>query len=270
MKPEALRAEHLSYSYGDGADIFRDLNFTLREGEIFSILGPNGSGKSTLLNCLANLLQPRQGRVLLYHTPLRELSAVEIAKRISYVPQIHHPAYSYLVRDYVVMGRAPYLDLLQVPDESDYDLADQILEEMRLGSLADKDYGRLSGGERQQVQIARALVQQSRIMLLDEPTNHLDYGNQQRILELLAKLARQGYAIVMTTHMPDHPLLLGGKVGLMMKDAFLVGDAEKMIEQKTLRELYQIDLDLVYVAEIGRKACFNRSIRPPVDPGFKG
>ena len=103
------------------------MNFSLDAGEILTILGSNGAGKSTLLNCVANLYTPTGGQVLLEGQDVRTMPLRDMARTMGYVPQIHTPAYGYSVRDFVVMGRAPYLGMFQKPSQEDYALADKVL-----------------------------------------------------------------------------------------------------------------------------------------------
>lgn len=253
---ETICVKNLSFAYRDN-QVFSDISFKLYEGDILTILGPNGSGKSTLLNCIANLLIPVQGSVSLCGVDVKKMSGNEIAKCLGYVPQISTSNFSYSVQDYVVMGRAPHIGLLRMPRKRDIEMADEVLEQMNISHLADKAYTQISGGERQQVQIARVLLQQSKIILLDEPTNYLDYGNQHRVLELLHNLANEGYTVILTTHVPDHPLILGGKVGLLMgKGQLEIGPVEDVIDQQTLCRIYKADLRLMYLEELERRACF--------------
>lgn len=257
-----LEVQNLGFSYHKGRTIFSDVNFTLDHGEILTILGPNGAGKSTLLNCITNLLSPTSGKVLLEGQDIRQLPLKEIAKIIGYVPQTHTPAYGYTVRDFVVMGRAPYLGMFQKPSEKDYALVDQVLDSLNIAHLADRPYTEISGGERQQASIARVIVQKPKIIMFDEPTNHLDYGNQLRTVAMVKDLANRGYAVVMTTHMPDHAILLGGKAAVLDREGCLtVGSAEEILQEPLLRSIYQSDLHILYLEELGRKVCVAGSLK---------
>ena len=257
-----LEVQNLTFSYHNGRTIFSDVNFSVDHGEVLTILGPNGAGKSTLLNCITNLLPPSSGKVLLEGQDIRQMPLKEIAKVIGYVPQTHTPAYGYNVRDFVVMGRAPYLGMFQKPSEEDYSLVDQVLDSMNIAHLADRPYTEIPGGERQQASIARVIVQKPKIIMFDEPTNHLDYGNQLRTVAMVKELADKGYAVVMTTHMPDHAILLGGKAAVLdRKGSLTVGSAEDILQEPLLRDIYQSDLHILYLEELGRKVCVAGSLK---------
>ena len=191
-----LEVNRLSFSFDKDEPLFQDVSFTVMNGQVMSILGANGAGKSTLLNCVANLLRPTCGSITLDGIPLERMDLREIARSVGYVPQSHTPAYAYAVRDFVVMGRAPHLGPFQQPGAEDYMLADSALEELGIAHLRSRPYTELSGGERQQVTIARVIVQQPSIIMLDESTNHLDYGNQLRMLRMVRDLAERGFGII--------------------------------------------------------------------------
>ncbi|MEG1105059.1 MAG: ABC transporter ATP-binding protein, partial [Oscillospiraceae bacterium] len=208
-------------------------------------------GKTTLLNCVAGLLLPEKGNIFVAGKDIKEHTPKEIAKTIAYVPQLHTPTFAYTVREFVVMGCAPYIGAFQQPKDTDYDFVNETLSELGVLHLVDRTYTDLSGGERQLVTIARALVQRPDMLILDEPTNHLDYGNQLRTLMLVKKLANNGFGIILTSHTPDYVLLLNGKVGILnRKGELLVGDTCKIMTQKTLEDLYQIELNMVYIEEV--------------------
>ncbi len=251
-----LEVENLAYRYHNGPAIFQDINFRLEQGEILSILGTNGAGKSTLLNCLGNLYTPCTGEIRLDGTSMRRLPLTQVSRLVGYVPQIHYPVYAYSVRNFVVMGRTPYIGAFSRPKKEDYEKADQALEKLHISHLAEKAYTEISGGERQQVTIARALAQEPKVILLDEPTAHLDYGNQIRTVRLIRELADEGYGVIMTTHNPDHVLMLGGKVGVLDREGRMeFGDAGVILTEEKLSRLYQVRLRLVQVEGLDREAC---------------
>lgn len=253
---EILEVKDLSFSYDNSRIIFEKVNFSVDKGKVFTILGRNGAGKSTLLNCVANLFVPKSGEILLNGQPMKKMKLTDVAKVIGYVPQVHNPAYSYTVRDFVVMGRTPYIGSLSKPSKSDYDKVDAVLEELNIMKLRDKTYTAISGGERQQVTIARAMVQEPQIILLDEPTAHLDYGNQLRTVKMIRRLADRGFGIIMTTHNPDHAMLLGDTVAILDKEGHLnVDKAENSLTEEALSELYDIDLKMIYIEDAKRKVC---------------
>ena len=186
-----LEVSNLGFHYHNSRTIFREVSFSVDKGEVLSILGPNGSGKSTLLNCIANLYKPVSGQILLNGKPVSRMNLRDVARVIGYVPQIHTPAYAFTVREFAVMGRTPYIGAFTTPSAEDYRIADEALERMGITHLRDKPYTEISGGERQQVTIARVIAQQPQLILLDEPTAHLDYGNQHRVVQMIRKLAAE-------------------------------------------------------------------------------
>ncbi|MGI5875223.1 MAG: ABC transporter ATP-binding protein [Dethiobacteria bacterium] len=256
-----IEIKKLSFVYAGGPTIFNDISFSVSRGQIICIIGPNGVGKTTLLNCMANLLTPKSGEILLDGKSLIQMKAKEIANKIAYVPQFIVPSFAYEVLSYVVTGCAPRLGTFEKPKREHYKLAERALEQMGISHLAHKYYTQISGGERQQVSIARALVQKPRVILMDEPTAHLDYGNQIKVLKIIKKLAAEGYAAVITTHNPDHALLLGGEVAAINSNGqFIFGSSNTLINEHFLSSLYGVDLRLHHIPDIGRNVCVAASL----------
>lgn len=223
---------------------------------LLCILGPNGAGKTTLLNCLANLVPPGTGQILIDGRPMDKMQPREIAQKIGYVPQLIEPSFAFAVLDYVVTGCAPYMSTFKRPCSEHYDIAYQSLQKMEIEHLAERSYMHISGGERQQVAISRALAQRPAFILMDEPIAHLDCGNQVNVLETVREMADEGYGIVLTTHNPDHALLLGGKAAIIDRCGRLrFGQSEEILTQDTLSELYGTKLNLFYSEVLSRTVC---------------
>lgn len=247
--------KNLTYSYDDERTVLDNVSLQVNEGDILCILGPNGAGKTTLLNCMAGLLEYKKGMIEICGKSQKAMSAKEIAGIVGYVPQTHIPSFDYSVLDFVLMGRAHNTSVFGKPSREDTDACMDILKSMDLDHLAQKSYIRISGGERQRVLIARALAQQPEIMLFDEPTAHLDFGNQMRVLEKIKELSQAGIAVVITTHNPDHALLLDDKLAMIDRDGRIRTGGNELLTEEGLRVLYETDLRIVYIEELGRKAC---------------
>jgi iron complex transport system ATP-binding protein len=254
--------KEVDYRYSAGSrEVLKKVSFTVKEGGILSILGPNGAGKSTLLDIMAGLRSPVGGTAELKGERISEMKPAEIARIVGYVPQVHTPAFSYTVIDFVTMGRAPAIGILSRPGQADKEIAYAALEEVGVSHLADKPYTEISGGERQQVTIARAVCQNPEVILFDEPTAHLDYGNQHRILRLIKKLTGGKRSAVITTHNPDHALLLGGRAAIISSDGILIeGESDEIITEARLIDIYKSDMRLLYSNEMKRKVCLTPAL----------
>lgn len=256
-----LQVKNLYYWHNVENSLLNGVDLTLKQGELLTILGANGRGKSTLLNCLAGLLAPKSGQILLQNENLASLSSKQIAQKIAYVSQQSPQTYQYKVRDYVVLGRAAHLGMFDKPSETDFELVDQALDKLGIRHFTEKIYMQMSGGEKQLVNLARILVQQPQLILFDEPTSALDYGNVFKTLSLIKELSLQGFTIVMTTHNPDHPMLLhsslpNSRVAILNEHGQLqTGFAPEIITQENLTALYHTDLRLLEVPELQRQIC---------------
>ena len=251
-----IEGRHLFYAYERGRTILQDVSFFFRSGEIVSILGPNGAGKTTFLNCLANLIAPERGEILLNGRDIRRIPLREVAKEIGYVPQIIVPTFDFSVLEYVVTGCAPRLGTFSRPKHENYDMAMESIRRMGIEKLCNRSYSQISGGERQQVSIARALAQRPAFILMDEPTAHLDYGNQIKVLKTIRSLKEEGYGVILITHNPDHALLLQDQVAVLDRTGRLqAGRDVDILQEHALSELYETPLKLFYDERLQRKVC---------------
>jgi len=237
-----LAAQDLSVGHGRRV-VASGISFTLQAGQVLCLLGPNGGGKTTLLRTLLGLIAPLAGEVRLEAAPLSALSRRQVAHRLAYVPQAAPGGFAYPAREVVAMGRAARLPFLAAPGARDHALAEAALDRLGIAHLADRPVTELSGGERQLVLIARALVQDARCLVLDEPTASLDFGNQALVLREVRALARRdGLAVLMTTHHPDHALLVAD-AAMLLHGGAMTGPMSPadLITPLRLRAAYGVD-----------------------------
>ena len=186
-----LSARSLVAGYGR-AEVLRGVDLVCAAGERVALVGPNGAGKTTLLRCLAGLLRPRAGEILLDGTPLAALDVRTRARRIAVVPQTFVTPFAFSVREIVALGRTAHVGPFGGLTPRDRRAIDAALEQAECGALAERPFAELSGGERQRAVLAMALAQEADVLLLDEPTVHLDPAHQRAMLALLGRLARDG------------------------------------------------------------------------------
>ncbi|HPA82467.1 MAG TPA: ABC transporter ATP-binding protein [Thermoanaerobaculales bacterium] len=231
----------------DGSRILDGVSVTVEPGQLLSLIGPNGAGKSTLIRCLAGLISPSEGDVLLDGRSLGGLSRRAIARSISYVPQADARSLPFAVRAFVEMGRYPHLGPWSALSAADVEAVDAALAQTDTVHLSARSMESLSGGERQRVLIAAALAQGGRILLLDEPTTFLDYRHQMWIVELLERLHRdQGLTVVTATHDLNWALAVSDAV-LALRDGTVAyrGATAALFDAGRLEEIYGTRFDLV-------------------------
>ncbi|AMM21177.1 iron-dicitrate transporter ATP-binding subunit [Frondihabitans sp. PAMC 28766] len=194
-----LSARSLRLGYDDRV-VADDLSFEVPDGELTVVIGPNACGKSTLLKALARTLKPQAGQVLLDGRPISSYRSKDVAKRIGMLPQSPIAPEGIVVRDLVGRGRFPHQGLLRQWSAADEAAVAEALEATGVASLASRHVSELSGGQRQRAWIAMALAQETELLLLDEPTTYLDIAHQYEVLELCARLHREGRTLVAVLH----------------------------------------------------------------------
>jgi len=250
-----LAAEQLGFGYR-GRRVGSGVSLDIRNGEVLCLLGPNGGGKTTLMKTLLGLLPPIAGRVRLDGRDIAEMSRRELARIIGYVPQAHLAFFPFTVSDVVLMGRNAHIGLFAAPSRADRVVAERALATLGVAHLGERVYTEISGGERQLVLIARALAQEPRILIMDEPTASLDFGNQLRVLQQIAALARSGIAVVFSTHDPDHVFLCGDRVALLHDGGMeAVGAPEAVVTAEALKRLYGVEVQVVELPDHETRTC---------------
>jgi len=235
-----VKIKELIFGYNEKV-VLDHLSFEVSKGEILAILGPNGSGKTTLLKCLNMLLKPK-GSFFIESFDISKLNEKEIAKFVGYVPQMHSPAFPYKVIDIVVSGRTPYLGF-STPTKQDYDYAYNVLNKLDLKHLVDKPYTQLSGGELRLVLIAKALVQQPKVLLLDEPTSHLDLKNRLMVLKILREITSEDITVIMSEHDPNIASIFSDKILLMCNGKVVgYGRARNVLNKENIAKVYGVDV----------------------------
>lgn len=234
-----IEVQNLHFAYSGDNYILEDVSFKVERGELCGVFGPNGAGKSTLFKCIIGFLKPKKGRVYVNGRDITEMPMEEVAKLIAYVPQEHRPPFPYLVKEMVLMGRTPHLGGIFGPKKRDIEKVIEAMEVVGITHLADKPYTELSGGQRQLVLLARALAQETGVMVLDEPTSALDFRNQLRIWETLKKLTKDGMSVVVSVHDPNHMLWFCDRVVVLHRGRIIAsGKPSEVITQEILSTLY--------------------------------
>ena len=232
-----LRAEHLSLS-----GRLDDVSAALKPGQITAIVGPNGAGKSSLLACLAGLLEPDSGSVMLDDAALASLAPQTRAQAIGYLPQSPEVAWDVSVETLVALGRLPWRD-------RDAAAIDAALATMELADLRRRPVSRLSGGERARALMARVLAGQPRWILADEPLANLDLAHQQTLLGVLRVQARAGTGVVMVMHGLAEAMNHADRVIVLFEGRLLAdGPPEAVLDTAMIRRAWGIEARWLGVA----------------------
>ncbi len=231
-----LRLADASLGYGEGA-ILTGVNLSVSKGEFLAIVGPNGAGKTTLLRALLGVLPRLDGE--------RSVNA-----RIGYAPQRStlDPIYPFVAREVVAMG---LMGDPSLPEAERGERVNRALAACGLVALAETAVREMSGGQKQRVVVARALVSEPDVLVLDEPTNDLDLSGEHEVMELVARLQREGRTVVMVTHMIHLAATYAERIAFITEGGVHSGDADEMLRPERLRELFGVN---VVVGEVsGRR-----------------
>jgi iron complex transport system ATP-binding protein len=241
----ALAFSDVAVRMGD-RDVLRGIDLEVAPGEVVALVGPNGAGKTTLLRVASRVLRPARGRVTLGGRASESLSRRELAREVAVVPQDVVIPFAFRAGEVVLMGRAPHAGPLGFETSDDVARARDCLERVGIADLADRSMLELSGGERQLVLVARALVQEPRVLLLDEPTSHLDLRHRVDVLELVREFTGLGRSALVVSH--DLTLAAGScdRMALLRDGALLAcGPPAQVLTRDALREVFDVDADVI-------------------------
>ncbi|MHC4642519.1 MAG: ABC transporter ATP-binding protein [Planctomycetota bacterium] len=250
-----IEVENLSFGYRSQGNILKDVSFEVIPGTFLAVAGPNGAGKTTLLNLLCRVLLAKTGSIKVDSSPIESYSVKELAQKIAVVRQEFVPVFDFTVAQVVSMARTPYLGPFGFEGQADKDCVNEALEMTDTGQFSSRPLAELSGGERQRVFIARAIAQNTPILLLDEPTSFLDLKHQVGIYDLLKVMqVEKNKTIVTVTHdinlatqYADVTLLLGAD------SSYRYGSAKDVLSTEQIEGVFGIK---VFTGRMGPQKYF--------------
>jgi iron complex transport system ATP-binding protein len=239
----AIDLEDVDFRYGP-IEVLRRVSVRIMQGEFVCFVGPNGAGKTTLLRVMTHFLPPAGGHARLFGRGASDISAKERARTVALVPQSEDMLFPLSVRAMVLMGRYPHVTGFGFERLEDYGKVDQAIARAGLDGFASRPVTALSGGEQHRVTIARALAQDTPVLLLDEPNAHLDIRHQMDLFDLLHRLNReQGRTIVCVTHDLNLAAQYASRVGILAQGRIVAfGAADAVLTQETIAEHFGVTM----------------------------
>lgn len=237
-----LEIRNLNKVYDNGFHADKDISFSLPSGILVGVIGPNGCGKTTMMRCINRMHEPTSGDILIDGRTVLDQTPAQIARLVSNVPAEMKASFGLTVFETVMLGRYPYLENMWWETDEDETLVVDTLKKFGIAHLQDRALNMLSSGERQRVMIAKAYVQQPRLMLVDEPTSHLDMKYKLEVMEYLKAMVKKDMTILVA----EHDISLMARycdLCVIMKKGELVaiGDPKKIITEELIRSVYDVD-----------------------------
>ena len=254
--------DHVTYRYrGRGVDALSDVSLDVNEGTHVALVGPNGAGKSTVLRLLTGVLHPTRGVASVLGRRAQDWRRRDMARQVAVVSQGADAAVALTVRDLVSMGRYPHVGWWGPLRAEDHHAVQACLESVDLVELADRDVRSLSGGELQRARLARALVQEPRLLLLDEPTAHLDLGHEARFMELVRQYTTaQAVTVVAVTHHLNVAARFADRMVLLADGRVIKsGHPEEVLTPPLLERAFDWPIEVVDLGGLGRHAIASRA-----------
>ncbi len=259
-----LEIQHLSVAYGD-CTVLHDISLQVPAGEVLAVIGPNGVGKSTLIRAMSGILPPKTGTIRVDGREVARLSQNERARYMAVVPQARSLPDHFTVYQTVLLGRTPYLGWMGTTGPRDHAFVRCALEQAQITHLAERWVGTLSGGEQQRVLLARALAQDTPVLLLDEPTTHLDLQHQTGLLNLVRALASEKkLAVMMVLHDMNHAAMYADRVALIVRGrVFACGSPEEVLTRANLTTIFQVPVSVIPHPDYGTPLILPDGVHAP-------
>jgi len=247
-----IQVNNLSFSFEQ--EVLRDININIETGKFYTILGPNGSGKTTLLRILSKALNASKGEIFIDEKELNQIKPKPLAKEMAVVSQSTEIEFDFSVQGIVLMGRTPHISRFCSESEKDIEIAKNAMKMTNTWELRNKSINALSGGERQRVVVARAIAQETKIILLDEPISHLDIHHQIEIMNQLKQLNKnKNITIIAVLHDLNIAAAYGDRMILMFdKVVYKNGTPEEVLTKEAIKKVYGLDVYITKNPKTGK------------------
>lgn len=247
-----LKIQNLSVYYGK-RQVLHDIQLEVHSGEVVALIGPNGAGKSTLIRSISGVVPIRSGIIKVNDTDVTSLSSMQRAQQIAVVPQAVSMPPAFTVWETALLGRTPYLNFLGQTSSKDEAVARLALEQVDASHLVESRMDEISGGEQQRVLLARALAQDTPILLMDEPTTHLDLPHQIDLLKLIKKQAREkNLTVLVALHDLNLASLFADRIAIVENGLLCVaGSPQETLTSEILRSVYHMQVHVIAHPETG-------------------
>ena len=238
MKEPSLLVEGLSVIYSNGHKALDNASFSIPRQSITALVGINGSGKSTLFKAIMGFVKSSGGRIELFGGSVKDALKANL---VAYVPQNEEIDWDFpvLVKDVVMMGRYGHMGFLKIPNDNDYEIVKDSLKKVGMLELENRQISELSGGQRKRVFLARALAQQSEIILMDEPFTGIDVNTEEEIMELLREMKAEGKVMLISTHNLGSVPEFCDRTILLNKTVLAEGETTKVFTQENLTDAFE-------------------------------
>ena len=241
-----LDISSLSFNFGS-KNILADIDLSIKNNGIVGIIGPNGSGKSTLLKCIYRVLKPKTGTIFIDGKNINDYQFKETAKKMAVVAQHNDTHFDFNVLEMVLIGRSPHKKFMERDSAEDIELAYKSLEQVNMKDFADRNFSSLSGGEKQRIILARALVQNTDCLILDEPTNHLDIKHQLHFMSLAKDLK---ITVISAIHDLNIAAMYCDKIYALKEGQIIAsGSVDEVITEEVIKTLYDVEAKIIYDEE---------------------